>query len=85
MTSPFTHGVPPVSLYKIGMYFVLDGNHRVSIAKEMGLDTIEAFVTEVKTKVALSSSFTLEELVEKAAQADFWKTRIWIASCLVLI
>ena len=72
MTSPFTHGVPPVSLYKIGeAYFVLDGNHRVSIAKEMGLDTIEAFVTEVKSKVALSSSFTLEELVEKAALADF--------------
>lgn len=72
MTSPFTQGVPPVSLYKIGeAFFVLDGNHRVSIAKEMGLDTIEAYVTEVKTKVPLSSSFTLEELVEKAAQADF--------------
>ena len=72
MTSPYTAGVPPVSLYKIGdAYFVLDGNHRISIAKEMGLDSIEAYVTEVKTKVALSSSFTLEELVEKAAQADF--------------
>ncbi|MDD2522643.1 MAG: hypothetical protein PHW11_07485 [Anaerolineaceae bacterium] len=72
MTSPFTAGVPPVSLYKIGdAYFVLDGNHRISIAKEMGLDTIEAYVTEVKTKVPLSSSFTLEELVEKAALADF--------------
>ena len=72
MTSPFTHGVPPVSLYKIGeAYFVLDGNHRVSIAKEMGLDSIEAYVTEVRSKVPLSSSFTLEELVEKAALADF--------------
>lgn len=72
MTSPRTMGVPPVSLYKIGdAYFVLDGNHRVSIANEMGMDTIEAYVTEVRTKVSLSSSFTLEELVEKAAQADF--------------
>lgn len=72
MTSPFSRGVPPVSLYKIGdAYFVLDGNHRVSIAKEMGMDTIEAYVTEVKSKVGLSSSFTLEELVEKAALADF--------------
>lgn len=72
MTSPFAHGVPPVSLYKIGdAYFVLDGNHRVSIAKEMGMETIEAYVTEVKSKVGLSSSFTLEELVEKAALADF--------------
>lgn len=72
MTSPFTAGVPPVSLYKIGeAYFVMDGNHRISIAKEMGLDSIEAYVTEVRTKVPLSSSFTLEELVEKAALADF--------------
>ncbi|MEL7625949.1 MAG: universal stress protein [Anaerolineaceae bacterium] len=72
MTSPFTAGVPPVLLYKIGdAYFVMDGNHRISIAKEMGLDSIEAYVTEVKTKVPLSSSFTLEELVEKAALADF--------------
>jgi len=72
MTSPYTAGVPPVSLYKIGeAYFVLDGNHRISIAKEMGMDSIEAYVTEVKTKVPLSSSFTLEELVEKAALADF--------------
>jgi len=72
MTSPYTTGVPPVSLYKIGeAYFVLDGNHRISIAKEMGLDSIEAYVTEVKTKVPLSSSFTLAELAEKAALADF--------------
>lgn len=72
MTSPHAAGVPPVSLYKIGeAYFVMDGNHRISIAQEMGLDSIEAYVTEVKTKVSLSSSFTLEELVEKAALADF--------------
>jgi len=72
MTSLHTGGVPPVSLYKIGeVYFVMDGNHRISIAQEMGLDSIEAYVTEVKTKVSLSSSFTLEELVEKAALADF--------------
>ena len=72
MTSSRTQGVPPVSLYKIGdAYFVMDGNHRVSIANEMGMDSIEAYVTEVKTKVSLSSSFTLDELVEKAALADF--------------
>lgn len=72
MTSPYAKGLPPVSLYKIGeAYFVLDGNHRISISKEMGLETVEAYVTEVRTKVPLSSSFTLEELVEKAAQADF--------------
>ena len=39
--------LPPVSLYKLGgVYFVLDGNHRVSVARFHGLRTVEAEVTE---------------------------------------
>jgi hypothetical protein len=39
--------LPPVRLYKIGnSYFVEDGNHRVSVARYQGLQTIEADVTE---------------------------------------
>ena len=72
MTSPLGSGVPPVSLYQIGdAYFVIDGNHRVSIAKEMGIDSIEAYVTEIKTKVPITSNLTAEELVLKAAYANF--------------
>ena len=72
MTSPLAKGVPPVSLYQIGdAYFVLDGNHRVSIAKEMGMETIEAYVTEIKTKVPISRSLTSDELVQKAAYVNF--------------
>ena len=72
MTSPIGKGVPPVYLYKIGeMYFVLDGNHRVSIAKEIGNEMIEAYVTEIKTKVPVSTTLTASELVLKAAYADF--------------
>ncbi len=78
MTSPLAKGVPPVSLYQLGdAYFVLDGNHRVSIAKEMGMKTIEAYVTEVKTKVPVSSSLTADELVLKTAYVNFLEdTRI---------
>ena len=72
MTSPLSTGVPPVSLYQIGdAYFVLDGNHRVSIAKEMGMETIEAYVTEIKTKVPISSHFTSDELILKMAYVNF--------------
>ncbi len=72
MTSPLAKGVPPVSLYQIGdAYFVLDGNHRVSIAKEMGMETIEAYVTEIKTKVPISSTLTSDELIQKAAYVNF--------------
>jgi hypothetical protein len=39
--------LPPVSLYKLdGAYFVLDGNHRVSVARFHGLRAVEAEVTE---------------------------------------
>jgi len=72
MTSPLAKGVPPVSLYQIGnAYFVLDGNHRVSIAKEMGMETIEAYVTEIKTKVPVPSTLTSDELILKTAYVDF--------------
>jgi len=36
-----------VSLYKLdGVYFVLDGNHRVSVARYHGVSAVEAEVTE---------------------------------------
>jgi len=39
--------LPPVDLYKLGYgYYVLDGNHRVAAAKEVGQLDIEAHVTE---------------------------------------
>jgi hypothetical protein len=39
--------LPPVSLYKLGdAYFVLDGNHRVSVARFHGVPAVEADVTE---------------------------------------
>jgi hypothetical protein len=39
--------LPPVTLYKLdNFYFVLDGNHRVSVARFHGLRTVEAEVTE---------------------------------------
>jgi nucleotide-binding universal stress UspA family protein len=57
-------GVPPISVYKLGdAYFVLDGNHRVSIAKQMGFDQIEAYVTEIKTKASFSPFMSPLDLI----------------------
>ena len=40
--------LPAVKLYKVGdSYFVEDGNHRVSVARYQGVETIEAEVTEL--------------------------------------
>ncbi len=39
--------LPPVSLYKVGgFYFVLDGHHRISVARYHGVGWIDAYVTE---------------------------------------
>ncbi|MBB3661852.1 MULTISPECIES: ParB N-terminal domain-containing protein [Prauserella salsuginis group] len=44
--------IPPIEVYRVGeLHFVIDGHHRVSVAHALGLDTIDAFVTEVRTKL----------------------------------
>ena len=41
--------LPPVSLYEVGgLYYVRDGNHRVSVARFHGLREIEAEVVQVR-------------------------------------
>ena len=65
-------GVPPIEVYQIGeAYFVLDGNHRVSVARQLGATQIEAYVTEVRTKVPLSRDVQPEDLNLKAEYAAF--------------
>ncbi len=64
--------LPPIEVYQVGqIYFVLDGNHRVSIARQQGLDTIYAYVTEVRTRVPLGSNVQPDELIIKAEYANF--------------
>jgi nucleotide-binding universal stress UspA family protein len=65
-------GLPPIEVYQIGeAYFVLDGNHRVSVAKELGATHIQAYVTEVKTKIPVSPDLNPDDLITKAEQVDF--------------
>jgi hypothetical protein len=55
--------MPPVSLYKVGdLYFVRDGHHRVSVAKAFGREDIDAYVTEVRTRVPLDFDTRLPDL-----------------------
>jgi nucleotide-binding universal stress UspA family protein len=68
-------GVPPIEVYQIGdAYFVKDGNHRVSVAKEMELPFIEAYVTPVFSSVPLTPDTTPDELIVKAEYARFLET-----------
>lgn len=71
MVSPMG-GLPPVELYKIGdAYFVMDGHHRVSVARALGVHHIEAYVKEVETKVPLSPDDTPENIIIKAEYTGF--------------
>jgi hypothetical protein len=48
--------LPPIQLYKLGdLYFVRDGHHRVSVARQMGQAFIDAEVVQVRTRVPLTS------------------------------
>ncbi len=69
---PLGAGLPPIEVYKVSdVYFVQDGNHRVSIARQDGLKTIEAHVIELKTDVALTPDIQPDDLILKAEYAGF--------------
>ena len=58
--------LPPVSLYKIGdAYFVRDGNHRVSVAHQQGIEMIDAEVVELRSRVPVNSALTARDLLYK--------------------
>ncbi len=56
--------LPPVVLYKVGqVYFVMDGHHRVSVAREQGQEDIEAEVRECTSRVNITPDLKPEDLV----------------------
>jgi DNA-binding Lrp family transcriptional regulator len=62
--------IPPVMLYQIrNQYYVLDGNHRVAAAKELGWTEINAKVVEL-----LSARNTMENLLYLEKRTFFEKT-----------
>jgi hypothetical protein len=64
--------LPPVMLYKVGeVYFVLDGNHRVSVAREKGQEYIEAEVRECAVRVPLTPEVRAEDLEELGVRVEF--------------
>ena len=65
-------GVPPIEVYQIGdVYFVLDGNHRVSVAQQLGFTHIQSYVREFHTDVPLTPDVKPDDLIVKAEHATF--------------
>jgi len=72
MLDPTGTGMDPIEVYKVGeVYFVLDGNHRVSIARQEGFKYIEAHIIEVQTEIPITPDLDLDDLIIKAEYVTF--------------
>ncbi len=64
--------MPPIDVYRIGeLHFVKDGHHRVSVARELGNEVIEAYVTEVVTELGADRAIRLHDLALKSHERLF--------------
>jgi len=64
--------LPPVVLYKVGqVYFVVDGHHRVSVARKQGQEFIDAEVRECSTRVNITPDLKPEDLKILRSKVNF--------------
>jgi hypothetical protein len=61
-----------VLLYKVGeVYFVVDGNHRVSVARDRGQEYIDAEVREVQARVPVTADIEPDDLERLGTRVEF--------------
>ncbi|TFG49991.1 MAG: hypothetical protein E4H33_01125 [Anaerolineales bacterium] len=66
--------IRPIELYQIDeVYFVLDGNHRVSVARQRGMNSIPAYVTKIESAVPLTPEDNYDDVIIKNQQVQFRK------------
>jgi len=64
--------LPPIDVYRVDdRYYVIDGHHRVSVARNLGRPTINARVIEVKTRAPLGEGRDAASLLSAAEYAAF--------------
>jgi hypothetical protein len=71
--NPQSGGAPPIELYQVGeIYFVRDGNHRVSVANQLGMVDIEAYVWEYPGyAIDVSVGVDIDELLLEKERSAF--------------
>ncbi len=66
--------IQPIDVYQIDqVFFVLDGNHRVSVARQRGKTHIPAYVTKIESTVPLTPDDDFEDVIIKNQQVRFRK------------
>src|SRR3954454_3031245 len=64
--------MPPIDVFRIGdLHFVSDGHHRVSVARALGDETIEAHVIRIDTKMEVTRDLTVRDLPLKQHERIF--------------
>jgi len=59
-------GLDPIEVYQVGdVFFVIDGNHRVSVARQMKSEFIQAYVKVFRTEVEVKPDDDLADLILK--------------------
>lgn len=58
--------LPPIKVYEIsGLYFVRDGNHRVSVAKARGTEFIDAEVVSLQSEIILKQPDNIKDIINQ--------------------
>ncbi len=58
--------LPPIKVYEIaGLYFVRDGNHRVSVAKSRGTEFIDAEVVSLQSEITIKNADNITDLIHQ--------------------
>lgn len=66
--------MPPIDVYRIGeLHFVRDGHHRVAVARSQKLKVIDAYVTDVLTRVGADRKIRLSDLPLKSHERLFYE------------
>ena len=64
--------LPPIEVYKVSdIYFVKDGNHRVSVARERGQAYMDAYVIEIDIQGELDENADIQDVIMAQEYADF--------------
>ena len=66
--------MPPIDVYRVGdLHFVIDGHHRVSVARQLDLGKIEANVTQILTEVGADEGISPSDLPLKSHERLFFE------------
>lgn len=69
----FPHGdFPPIVVYKVGdAYFVVDGHHRVAVAKQREIEYIDAEITELTSRYPLAPDADIARIIHVEQERIF--------------